>query len=296
MQLLTYLSLVFTMFLWGGTFIAGRLLADNVAPASSAFLRFFIASLVLLIVLIYTEKKLTFPPKRTWLPLFLLGATGVFLYNVFFFFGLHHISAGRASLIIASTPLAITLCGIVFLGERPTILKACGILLSLIGALTVISNGHLDTVLTLGFGTGEKALLGCVLSWTAYSVIGKTVLKVLTPLRSVCYSSIVGTLLLFIPAAREGLFQKLPNISNFDWLCLAYLGVLGTALGFSLYYSAIAKIGATRAGIFINLVPLFGVLLSWLLLKEAVSPIVLAGGLLILAGVALTNYQPAATE
>ncbi len=169
-------------------------------------------------------------------------------------------------------------------------------MLSLIGALTVISNGHLDTVLTLGFGTGEKALLGCVLSWTAYSVIGKTVLKALTPLRSVCYSSIVGTLLLFIPAAREGLFHKLPNLSNIDWLCLAYLGVLGTALGFSLYYSAIAKIGTTRAGIFINLVPLFGVLLSWLVLKEAVTPTVLAGGLLILTGVALTNYQPAASE
>lgn len=294
MKYLTYISLIFTMLLWGGTFVAGRILAGNVEPANSAFLRFFIATLTLLVIQLYSERRLVIPPKKTWFALFLLGVTGIFLYNVFFFYGLNHIGGGRASLIIASTPLIITLCGIIFFKERPTYLKSCGVLLSLTGAFTVISNGRLETILTLGFGTGEKAFIGCVLSWAAYSIIGKSVLKSLSPLTSVFYSSLIGTVLLFLPAAGNGILYKIGNFSYPSWFSLMYLGVFGTAIGFSLYYRGITRIGTTRAGIFINLVPLFGILLSWLILDESVNPAVLLGGLLILTGVALTNYQPAA--
>jgi drug/metabolite transporter (DMT)-like permease len=74
-----------------------------------------------------------------------------------------------------------------------------------------------------------------------------------------------------------------------DWANLAYLGVCGTALGFFWYYRGIKKIGAMRAGVFINLVPLFALLLAWLLLDETIHPVVLGGGILVLTGVTLTN-------
>jgi len=293
MLLFTYFSLVLTMLFWGGTFIAGRMLAGSVAPASAAFLRFLIASAALLVVLRLTEKKLRFPPKRMWLPLLLLGATGVFAYNVFFFSGLHHITAGRASLIVACTPLVITISAALFLGEHLTTLKVTGVLLSLAGAVMVISNGQPGMLFHGGFGPGEKALLGCVFSWSAYSLIGRSVLKTLSPLTAVCYSSMIGTCLLALPAAREGVFGHLTTVSFFDWASLVYLGICGTAFGFSLYYQGIKRIGASRAGIFINLVPLFSILLSRLILGESLKVIVLAGGILVLTGVSLTNLRPA---
>ena len=291
MPLLTYFSLVLTTLLWGGTFVAGRLLAETVAPASAAFLRFLIASMALLLMTGLIEKKLIAPPKKLWLSLTLLGLTGVFAYNFLFFKGLQQISAGRASLIIACTPLVITIFAASFLSERLTALKACGVFLSLAGALTVISDGHPGSLLSGGFGPGEQALVGCVLSWSAYSLIGRSVLSSLSPLCAVCYSSMIGTALLSIPAAYEGLFGRLSTITSLDWASLAYLGIGGTAIGFSLYYHGIKKIGATRAGVFINLVPLFSILLSWLILGESVKPTVLAGGILVLAGVSLTNYR-----
>lgn len=293
MPLLTYFSLILTMFLWGGTFIAGRLLAGAVEPASAAFLRFLIASVAMVVVTRSLEGKFTVPPAKLWLPLILLGMTGVFAYNVFFFYGLHHISAGRASLIVAGTPLVITLFAALFLKERLTFLKTCGVLVSLAGAVMVISNGHPGSLFTGGFGRGEQALVGCVLSWSAYSLIGRSVLRSLPPLAAVCYSSIIGTLLLAFPAAREGLFShRLAAISGLSWVNLTYLGLCGTALGFSLYYKGIKKIGASRAGIFINLVPVFSLLLSWFILNETIRPAVLAGGILVLTGVTLTNYRP----
>jgi drug/metabolite transporter (DMT)-like permease len=291
MPVITYLSLVFTMLLWGGTFIAGRLLAASVEPASAAFLRFLIASAAMLLVTRLVEKRLVIPTKNMWIPLILLGMTGVFAYNVFFFSGLQQIGAGRASLIISCTPLVITIFAAIFLRERLTPLKAFGVLLSLTGAIVVISNGHPGSLFTGGFGPGERALIGCVLSWSAYSLIGRSVLVTLSPLNAVCYSSIIGTILLSIPAANEGLFCRLSTISSLDWASLAYLGIGGTALGFSLYYQGIKKIGAMRAGIFINLVPLFSILLSWLILGESVKNIVLVGGLLVLTGVTLTNLK-----
>jgi drug/metabolite transporter (DMT)-like permease len=289
MPVLTYITLIITMLFWGGTFISGRMLAISVQPATAAFLRFAIASLVLLLLTRVTEKKFPRPTGNQWLLLILLGATGVFSYNIFFFTGLRHIGAGRASLIIASTPLVITLLATIFLREPLTSRRFAGILLSLSGAVIVISNGHPRIVLRLGFGPGEMAMLGCVASWTIYSLIGRAVLSRLSPLTTVCYSSIIGTLLLSWPALQDGLIRKLPALMLRDWINLTYLGVCGTALGFSWYYSGIKKIGAVRAGVFINLVPFFALLLAWLLLAETINLVVLAGGCLVLTGVSLTN-------
>jgi len=289
MPIYTYITLPLTMLLWGGTFISGRMLAETVAPASAAFLRFTIASFALLLITRLMTGGLQRPRSEHWVPLILLGATGVFSYNICFFIGLKHISAGRAALFVACTPLVITLLSLLLHRERLPLLGFSGILLSLTGAVFVISNGHPGALLHGSFGIGEMALLGCVLSWAAYTLIGRSILTTLTPLTAVCYSSLIGAILLLVPALHAGLIGTLATLTLIDWFNLAYLGIGGTALGFSLYYQGIQKIGATRAGIFINLVPLFALLLSWLLLNEIIRYSVLGGGLLILTGVSLTN-------
>ncbi|MFO7750854.1 MAG: DMT family transporter [Desulfobacteraceae bacterium] len=290
MQLITYLTLVATTLFWGGTFIAGRALAGTVSPASSAFIRFAIATTALYFITLAYEGKITRPPRKKWLPLVLLGLTGVFSYNVCFFTGLQYITAGRASLIIALNPLAISLAAVLFLGESLNGKQLFGIFLSLAGAVFVISNGHPGEIFTGSFGRGEMALLGCVGSWVAYSLIGGTVLRVLSPLVSVFYSSLIGTILLFPLALHQGLLDSLGRMGINHWFSLVYLGFFGTALGFSLYYRAIQQIGATRSGVFINLVPFFAILLSWFILDEAIKVIVITGGILLMSGVSITNY------
>ncbi len=290
MPISTYILLVLTMLFWGGTFIAGRLLSGDASAYSAAFLRFFIASIALFCLLRLTNEKISLPSRSEWIGLFFLGATGVFCYNVFFFSGLHYISAGRAALIIASTPLVITIFALLFFKEPLSPLKVVGILLSITGAMFVISNGHPSTILIGGFGKGELSLLGCVFSWSAYTLIGKKMLLSMSPLSSVFFSSVIGTALLFLPATATGLFQDMPELTINNWIQLSYLGIFGTALGFSWYYGAIKKIGATQAGVFINLVPVFAVVLSWLILDEAIKPSVLIGGAMILSGVSLTNF------
>lgn len=291
----TYLSLILTTFFWGGTFIAGRLLGQSVPPASSAFLRFLVATIVLAVLARTLDGSLRLPPKKIRLHVLLLGATGVFSYNIFFFLGLQHIEAGRASLLIALNPLCITIAAVTFLKESLRPIQLVGIIVSLTGAIFVISNGHPSLIFSGGFGTGEAAILCCVLSWTAYSLIGRTVLQTLPPLTSVFWSSLVGTILLFPVALIQSPISNIFTLNPADWASVLFLGVLGTAVGFSLYYMAIRKIGASRSSVFINLVPLFSIILSWLILGESIKASVLTGGFILLTGVYLTN-KPARTR
>lgn len=286
----TYLMLVFTMMLWSGTFIGGRMLGEVLAPSVSAFLRFVVASVVLLALVSRERGRLSPPPRKLWAPLFVLGASGIFFYSVCFFTALRTVSAGRASLFVASTPLVITCVSLIGGLERPSLLKLLGVLLSLSGTVIVIFGGDLSALLSgAGFGLGELALIGCVFSWALFTLVGRVVLRRLSPIESICWASIIGALLLAPLALSDGLLPALPRLSAGAWLNLAYLGVFGSALGISFYYRGVAEIGATRAGVFINLVPVFAVILSWLLLGEPVSLPVLLGGGLVIGGVGLTN-------
>lgn len=291
-MLITYISLVVTMLFWGGTFVAGRALAGSVVPANAAFLRFAIATVALAVLTRLIEGRISIVPRRHLISLLLLGMTGVFGYNMLFFTGLQYIEAGRASLIIALNPLAITVAAVLFLGERLSKKQFGGLLVSLVGALFVISNGHPAIIFSGGFGFGEAAILGCVGSWAAYSLIGRQVLQSISPLVAVFYSSLIGTILLFFVTLVKGTTSNILNYSTVDWISLSFLGLLGTAVGFSLYYQSIRKIGASRSSVFINLVPLFSIILSWPILGESIKPSVLVGGGILLVGVYLTNSPP----
>lgn len=287
-----YLSLILTTLFWGGTFIAGRILAESVPPADAAFLRFALATISLAVLTRLIDGRLTLPPKNQLIRLLLLGMTGVFSYNICFFNGLRYIEAGRASLIIALNPLAITICAVLFFGERLSLLQCSGLFISLIGAFFVISNGHPSVLLSGGFGIGEAAILGCVISWTAYSIIGRKVLTSMSPLSAVFYSALFGAIMLFLVTLKDQTLGAMTSYPLDAWLSLLFLGIFGTAVGFSLYYRAIKTIGSARSGVFINLVPLFSIVLAWLILGETIKGSVLVGGIILMVGVYMTNRPP----
>ncbi len=285
----TYAKLLLTAVFWGGTFIAGRYVSQDMDPFTIAFLRFAMASVLLLSL---TWKKEGRFPHLTWSQIVLvamLGMTGVFTYNALFFKGLRLIEASRASLIVATCPAFIAVASALFLREKLRLVQVAGIPLSVLGAAVVISQGDLSRILTGGIGWGELFILGCVLSWAAYSLIGKTVMRRLSPLVSVSYSSAIGALILAVPAAMEGPAKNLGHASWIDWASITYLAVFGTVLGFVWFCEGVKLIGATRAGLFINFVPISAVILAGLVLDEPITWSLAVGAALVLSGVCLTN-------
>ena len=286
---IVYIKLLLTARFWGGTFIAGRVVTKDMGPFSAAFLRFVVASAFLVVLARRFEGRWPVPGRGYILPTLLLGLTGVFSYNAFFFTGLSYVQAGRASLIVATNPIFITLLSALIFKEKLTWIKGVGVALSVLGAMTVISRGHLSQVFSGGFGRGEMFILGCVASWVAYSLIGKAAMKGMTPLSAVAGSSVVGTAALFLPAVHEGVLDNLAAFSILDWAGIFYLGFFGTVVGFVWYYQGIRQIGPMKASLFINFVPISAILLGWAMLGEQITLSLLAGAALVSPGVYLTN-------
>ena len=288
---MTYFKLILTAFLWGGTFIAGKGIAGKVDPYSAAFLRFAIASTFLIFLTRKAEGRL---PRINWkqaINILFLGCTGIFAYNILFFTGLSLINANRASLIIATNPIFISLFSVLLFKDKLSFLKLTGLVLSVSGALVVISSGDISNIFKTGIGRGELTIFGCVISWVSYSLMGKPLMQTLSPMAAVCYSAVAGTLLLFFPALSHGLFSNIPTYGPMEWSALFYLGFFGTVLGFFWYYEGIQRIGPMKAGVFINFVPVSAILLSYFILDEPVTKELLAGAVLVIAGVFLTNFS-----
>jgi len=286
---ITYVKLVLVTLFWGATFVAGRVVSKEAEHFSIAFLRFAAASALLLPLVWRIEGGLPRLSGSQLISVVVLGMTGVFAYNALFFKGLQTIEAGRAALIIATCPVFITISSAVIFTDRIAPLKWVGVAMSVCGAITVISKGRPGMILEGGIGWGEACIFGCVVSWVAYSLIGKSVMKGLSPLVAVSYSAVVGTVALSVPALLKGVARNAPGYSGTAWLCIVYCAVFATVIGFVWYYEAIRSIGPVRAGLFINFVPIFGVVLGFLILSEEITWSLAAGGVLVVSGVYLTN-------
>jgi drug/metabolite transporter (DMT)-like permease len=288
-SVIIYVKLILTAFFWGGTFVAARAVSGHIGPFTGSFVRFASASLLLAAAALLKEGRLPRLEKHQVVPAIILGMTGVFAYNVFFFSGLQTITAGRASLIVAINPVLISLLSDLFFHEKLHYGKIAGVVLCLCGVIIVISRGNPLSLFLGGVGRGELFIMGCVVSWVTYSLIGKAIMKDLTPFAAVLYSCAIGAAALFPMTLTENITTRIFAFSMTDWSALLYLAFFGTVIGFHWYYEGISAIGASRAAVFINLVPVSGVFLGWLLLGEALNLSIIAGASLVLSGVYLTN-------
>ena len=98
-----------------------------------------------------------------------------------------------------------------------------------------------------------------------------------------------------VPACFEGLIRNIPHQSALDWLCISYLGIFGTVIGFVWYYEGVESLGPTKAGLFINFVPIFAILCACVILREQITFSLAVGAALVTSGVYLTNRTPKAS-
>jgi drug/metabolite transporter (DMT)-like permease len=260
--------------------------SDGIPPPHAALSRFVFGSAGLLAVMLVNRPWPGINRELAW-KLAAMGFFGVFLYNLCFFTGLRTVPAGRASLMASLQPSVVFLFSAVVWGERATGLKLTGLGISFFGALLVLSQGDPRRLFTQGVNTGDLWVLGCVLSWVAYTLLGRTVSGRVSSGAATAYSTWFGTALL----AAVVFVQPVPMQpwSWTSWMSAVFLGLGGTTVGFLLFLRGLAQIGASRTSIFINLVPVFGVLFSALLLGESLGGATLLGGAFVIAGVRLLN-------
>jgi drug/metabolite transporter (DMT)-like permease len=285
----TYAKLVAVPAIWGGTFIAGRILALAVPPAVGALLRYAVAVVALLVAAQWLEGGLPRLTRRQLLGTALLGATGILAYNLFFLGALARLPASRTSLIIALNPVVTIAAASLLLGERMSARRWLGVAVALIGVWIVVSRGNVLGSVFGAVGVGELLMFGGVCSWAAYTLLGRRVLEGLTPLAATTYASLWGAAMLAAVAAPDLGKLQVSDLTMPVVLSVLYLGVLGTSVAFVWYYQAVQRLGAARTVIFNNLVPVFGATLGVLLLGEPLLPSMLVGGAIAVTGVMMVS-------
>jgi drug/metabolite transporter (DMT)-like permease len=285
----TYAKLVAVPAIWGGTFIAGRLLAQAVPAAVGSLLRFVVAVVALLAAAWWLEGGLPRLTRRQLAGTLLLGFTGIFAYNLFFLGALARLPASRTSLIIALNPVVTIAAASLLLGERMSARRWLGVAVALGGVWIVVSRGDVFGSVGGAVGLGELLMFGGVCSWAAYTLVGRRVLAGLTPLAATTWAALWGVVLLALAAAPDLGDLGADDLTLPVVLSVLYLGVLGTAVGFVWYYQAVQRLGASRTVIFNNLVPVFGATFGVLLLGEPLLPSMLLGGAIAVAGVMLVT-------
>lgn len=284
--------LVLATLLWGSNFVVGRLVGQELSPVALSFWR-WLGALAALLALsggeLARRRRLIL---AHWRLIALLGLTGVAAYNLCFYQALRTTTGLNAALYVALLPLAIVLASRVIDGEtvRPAQLPAMA--LSLLGAVVVIARGDASTLLNLRFNIGDLWMLVAVPTWAVYAVLQRRRPPELSPLALVAASVLAAVLLLTPLYGLELLFQGGSPPSARAILGVSYAALLPSAASYVLWNRGAAILGPTRAGVYTNLIPVFGGLLSVTLLGEALRPYHLVGAALVGLGIALARLGP----
>jgi drug/metabolite transporter (DMT)-like permease len=291
-----YVRLALVAAIWGSTFIAGRVVSAEMSATTAAFGRFLIATLALVVLVLVKEHGLPRLSLRQWMAFTLLGALGVAVYAFLFMYGLQTVTASRGSLIMALVPAATMLGGALFLHEPLTRPRVLGVALALVGVAVELGGGNPLKLFTGPIGYGEVALFGCVVAWSAYTLLGKRIMgDGMSPLAATTCAALTGTAILFVACAVTG-DLAIPNATWKGWLSLAFMGVLGTAIAYTWFFDGVKAIGPARAAVFINLVPVVAITLGVALLGERLDLSMVAGAALVISGVWIINRAPAVPQ
>jgi drug/metabolite transporter (DMT)-like permease len=302
-NLVLYLKLISVPAIWGGTFIAGRIASAHLMPTTSGTLRFMMAFVALCIALQLSEglATLTKTTKRQLIGTAIMGASGIFAYNLLFFGALAILPATRTSLFVALNPVVTVLLAFILFREKLSLQKIVGIAIALVGVTIVVTRGDFSQIRS-SFGMGEMMMMGAVSAWAIYTLANRWTMSIteapptepMSALKATTLASGWGMLFLGLHSAQnsaQNLLQlDLSSIPNQVWLSLFFLGVIGTAVAFVWYAQALQQLGAAKTVVFNNLVPVFGVLFGWLLLGETLSTSLIVGGLLAVTGVFIVNW------
>ena len=280
--------LTFTALLWGGNAVAVKKVLTEISPFVVTMLRFAVFSCLLLLISWYREGRRCLPALRQLPTLILMGLFGTVLNNGVQFTGLMYSTAINCVVITAFGPAITGALAAVILNERLNRRQWTGVAISSIGVVVIASGGSWARLAGLSFNWGDVLFLVACLGWSLYSIFGRRVMKELSPLTTTAWTGLFGTLQMLILCLLQGFDGSVP-LTGQNWAWFAYMCIGSGLVAFTLWNVGVAAIGPKRASLFINLIPLFGILFSVLLLGEAVGWFHGAAALLIIGGVGLAT-------
>ena len=287
-----YTMLVCATLFWAGNFMVGKLAYfENIPPMTLVFLRW---SLVWIILLPFTYKEILSNKNIILknLPLlFFLALTSVGLFNSFTYLALAHTQVINASLFNTAIPAMIIFLCFLLKIEKTNKFQIFGLIISVLGILSIITKLNLNIVLSLSFNKGDLIMVGGVITWGLYSSFlkkKKFTLPLLTLVHILCTLGLLFILPQFLYELSQGLTIKVNTNLVYTLIYLALFPSIGS---YYCWAGAVAIIGPNRAGIFLSLIPLFSTIMAIIFFNEQFQFFHLIGSILIILGLFLSNKE-----
>lgn len=284
--------LVFATLLWGGNFVIGRAVAGDIPPITFAFLRWLVAFMIFLPIAYHRTKKEWPMLKQHFGAVILLALTGVAAFNTLVYIGLHYTTSINASLMNSTTPIMIYILSFLLLKERLTSFQAIGTLVSLTGVLFIISGGSLESLLAFSFNKGDLIVLAAVFCWSVYSLLIKKYAGKLPGYSTFLVTIAIGALMLLPFTAYELL--TIPQ--TIEWSistisAILYVGIVASIVAFLSWNTGVIALGANKAGIYLNFIPVFATIFAVIFLNEQLLIAQVVGGIAVIAGVFISTIR-----
>jgi drug/metabolite transporter (DMT)-like permease len=280
-----YLLLIVANAIYGTSYVATRVVLQDIGPATLALLRLAIAALLLVPLALSNRSagdRLSRGDHWKVLWMGLLGFAGAFAFSNW---GIANSTATNAALLITVEPLALIVLSPLVLGERLSGREEFGALLTLVGATLVVLNGVPGlSVSVLPHWRGDVLLVLSGLCYAGYSLIARGVLARHAALPVTAWSILWGLVAVAPLAGAEWVEGRVPAWSPMALWGTAYLALVVTTLGYLAWNYALERVEAPKLAVFINVQPLVGALLGVWWLREPLTVFTVAGGALVLLG------------
>ena len=286
------LLLLLATILWGGNFVIGRAVAGDIPPITLAFLRWCTAFIVFLPIA-YRRLQKEWPMLRAhWPVVIILSITGVASFNTLVYIGVHYTTSINASLMNSSTPIIIYILSFIFLRERLTKFQLLGTGVSLLGVAFIISGGSVASLLSFSFNKGDLIVLAAVVCWAVYSLLIKQYAGRLPGYSTFLATIALGALIL-LPFT---VIELQTTTTTIDWslstICaILYVGIFASIIAFLSWNSGVVSLGANKASIYLNFIPVFAAIFAVIFLGEEIFIAQIIGGLAVVSGVLLTSIK-----
>jgi len=290
---IVYSALIVTILMWSHAFVAIKFCLRSVTPWELVILRHVPPALVFGVYwLVSKNKRILWQMVRSdgW-RLFFVGMIAISGYHFALNTGATRITAGTTSLIVGSAPVFTFLVAALLIGERPTWLKAGGIVLAFAGLYVCIRYGSSRAV-EVSYMIGALVAMFAPFFSSLYTTLSRPLSQKHGPINTTALTLILGTAPL-LATVRPELISKLPSLSAGFWAADLFLGLCNTALAYVFWMFALGRLEATRVATFLYFIPVLGILWGRLYLGEPITGWLVLGGAMIIAGVGLTNRQPA---
>lgn len=262
------LLMMATTLLWGGNTVAGRLAAGEVSPMVVVFLRWIIVAAILL-PLLWPKVRAEWPVMRqSFLRMILMAAFGFVGFNTLFYIAATQTTAVNLGIIQGSMPIVVLIGSVIAFGTKVRLLQVVGILTTLIGVTLIAAQGSLDVLLSLAVNPGDSVMLLACILYSGYTLALRNRPQ-------------VSGLVFFAVLSGISVFASLPGLAyemaagtaqwpdTKGWLVVLYIAIGPSCLSQIFFMRGVELIGPARAGVFINLVPVFAAILAISILGEA---------------------------